>query len=127
MSLTSKNNDKARGLGKTGEEQAKIYLQKNNYIILETNWRYKKYEIDLITEISDKVVIVEVKTRNSNAFGNPENFVDIKKQRFLITAANAYAEKNNLLKEIRFDIISVLYSNNVFKIEHIKDAFYPII
>ena len=127
MNLSSKNNASELNIGKTGEEQAKLYLQKNNYSVLETNWRYRKYEIDIIAETSDKLVIAEVKTRSSSDFGNPEIFVDKKKQKFLISAANAYIEKNNVNKEVRFDIISVLYSNNQFKIEHLVDAFYPVV
>jgi len=127
MNLSSKNNEPELNLGKTGEEQAKLYLQKNNYTILETNWRYKKYEIDIIAEMSEKLIIVEVKTRSSSDFGNPEIFVDKKKQKFLISATNAFIEKNNIAKEVRFDIVSVLYSNNNFTIEHLPDAFYPVV
>ncbi len=127
MNLSSKNNKSNLNVGKIGEEQAKLYLQNNNYKIIETNWRYKKYEIDLIAEFSEKLIIVEVKTRSSSDFGNPEIFVDKKKQKFLISATNAYIEKNNVEKEVRFDIVSVLYSNNNLTIEHLPDAFYPIV
>lgn len=127
MNLSSKNNTSKINIGKIGEEQAKLFLQKNNYTIIETNWRYKKYEIDIIAEISEKVIIVEVKTRSSSDFGNPEIFVNKKKQKFLISATNAYIEKNNIEKEVRFDIISVIYSNNNYIIEHLPDAFYPVV
>jgi len=71
--------------------------------------------------------VIEVKTRNSDAFGAPDVFVDRKKQRFLIKAINEYLNQKNLENEIRFDIVSVIYYNGVEKIEHIKDAFYPIV
>jgi|LauGreDrversion4_2_1035121.scaffolds.fasta_scaffold67225_3 putative endonuclease len=124
MNLHSKNNA-SQITGQKGEEQAAFFLTAANYKILDINWHYRKFEIDIIAEYDNKLIIVEVKTRSTNLFGNPESFVSLKKQQFLIAAANAYAEKKQLDKEIRFDIVSVLFHNNQFTIEHIPDAFYP--
>ena len=71
-------------------------------------------------------MVAEVKTRKSNFFGEPEEFVTRQKQKHLIKAANAYIEKNNLDLEVRFDIISIILSGNEQKIFHIEDAFHPI-
>ncbi len=112
-------------LGKKGEEIALQHLKNNQYVILETNWRYGKDEIDIIAKQDEMLVIVEVKTRSSNHLVEPEFAVTKKKQGFLIRSANAYIDKKDLELECRFDIISiVVYSNNT-QLEHIEDAFYP--
>jgi len=112
-------------LGKKGEEMAQKYLLKKGYTILELNWRYSKDEIDIIARHDSCLIIVEVKTRFTNAFGEPEEFVTNKKQSFLIRAANAYVEKFKSQEEVRFDIVSVLFCGKTWQINHIEDAFYP--
>jgi putative endonuclease len=112
-------------LGVEGEKIAKKHLLEKGYIILQENWRYKKYEVDLIASFKDLLVIVEVKTRSSAEFGDPELFVTKQKQRFLIAAANEYLVSNNIDLECRFDIISVLQLNNTFSVKHLEGAFYP--
>ncbi len=112
--------------GKKGEEMAAIFLKENGYTILETNWRFMNLEADIIA-ITDKIlVIVEVKTRKSNYFGEPESFVNRQKQKNLIKAANAYIERNQFDLEVRFDIVSVVL-NDSNAIKHIEDAFYPLL
>lgn len=111
-------------LGKKGEELALNYLQQKGYSILETNYRHKKEEVDIIAKDKDSLVVVEVKPRSTNIHGSPKDAVGPKKQTLLIQAANAYLEENGLDMEIRFDIISITLSPE-YQIEHIKDAFYP--
>ena len=110
-------------LGKKGEELAVDFLQKNNYKILDRNWRYKKAEVDIITLKNDVLAVIEVKTRSSNYFGNPQDFVNPKKIQLLVEAINEYVTSKDLDVEVRFDIIAILKNNNTFKIEHLKDAF----
>ena len=98
--------------GKEGEDFAIIHLLKNGYQVLEKNWRYKHLEIDLIALQNDTLVIIEVKLRSSNAFGQPEDFVSIKKQKNTIKAAHAYIIEKNLNYETRFDIISIIQNSN---------------
>lgn len=114
-------------LGTEGEGLALSYLRGKGYIILETNWRYGKNEVDIIAEDGEFIVIVEVKTRSTDYFGRPEFAVDKRKQRLLIWAANAYILRKNLDREARFDIVSVLDGPEGFEISHIEDAFYPIL
>ncbi len=111
--------------GKKGEEMARKFLENANYDILETNWRSNHQEIDIIAKQNETLAIVEVKTRKTNYFGEPEEFVTRNKQKLLIKAANDYIIKNDLDLEVRFDIISILYSGSNYKIYHIEDAFYP--
>jgi len=111
--------------GKKGEELAASHLEKNGYQILEKNWRSGPNEIDIIAQNGDILVVVEVKTRRTNYFGEPEEFVTKNKQKLLVKAANNYVLKNKIDNEVRFDIISILYKGEQYKIYHIEDAFYP--
>jgi len=112
-------------LGKKGEVLAKEYLEKKGFKIIETNWRHDKDEIDLIAMDGDELFIVEVKTRTTDFFGEPEEAVGYHKEKFLIRATEAYLEEKDLDIDSRFDIISIILSKNQTKIVHIEDAFYP--
>jgi putative endonuclease len=112
-------------LGKNGEEYACEYLEKKGYNILQKNWVHSKDEIDIIAIHDNCLVIIEVKTRSTLYFGEPQIFVNRKKQAFLIRAANAYIMQNDIDLETRFDIVSVILANNRATIKHIEDAFYP--
>jgi putative endonuclease len=111
--------------GDWGEKQALAFLRGKNYDILETNWRYRKLEVDIIAKDGEFIVFVEVKTRGTDEFGEPETFVSIKKQRFIIEAANQYLSEKELDIEARFDIISIIRDNNLTVVKHLPDAFYP--
>ncbi len=117
----SKHNE----LGVKGEILALEYLEKKGYTILEINWRFKKTEVDIIAKEGKDLVIVEVKTRNSDSFGFPEEAVGKEKQKNLAIATEEYLEQNNLSMDLRFDVISITINNKVPKIFHIKDAFFP--
>ena len=110
-------------LGKLGEELAVNYLIDNGYQILERNWRSGHKEIDIIALKDGVLAIVEVKTRKSDDYGEPEIAVGITKQRMLIWAADAYVRYKNLNVDVRFDIISIVISDTEPEIEHIEDAF----
>lgn len=114
-------------IGKKGEELALVFLKEKGYAILATNWRYNKAEIDIITTFKNLLVIVEVKTRTSEEFESPKEAVTLKKQRHIIRAADAYIQENNIDLECQFDIVSVLIQGNKVEIEHIPDAFYPML
>ncbi|WLD23189.1 YraN family protein [Flavobacterium dauae] len=109
--------------GKQGEQLAKEYLQKNGYTILETNYRYKKAEIDIIATKENILAIIEVKTRTSTHFGEPESFVNNKKIKLILEATNAYIIEKDLDLEVSLDIISVIMGNET-EINHIENAYY---
>lgn len=111
--------------GKLGEDLAVDYLMGKGYEILERNWRNIHKEIDIIAKDGRFLVIVEVKTRQTDAYGDPDTAVTKRKQRMLISAANAYLTRNNLDIETRFDIISIIFKDNEPIIKHIEDAFLP--
>lgn len=111
-------------LGSLGEELAEDFLIKKNYEIKERNWRYLKAEVDIIAETDEYVVAVEVKTRSSDDFGDPQDFVSKKKIQLLVEAMNAYVEKYDIDKEVRFDIIALTKQEKGFRIEHLEDAVF---
>lgn len=113
-------------IGKRGEELAKAHLIDNGYKILQTNWRYRRAEVDIIAMDGEVMVFVEVKTRTADAFGKPEEFITEKKELLLADAASAYMEKSGHDWEIRFDFISIIIqSDQHHTIDHFKDAFFP--
>ena len=111
--------------GDKGEEIAANYLEKKGYTILFRNWQYMHKELDLVAQFNNELIIVEVKTRIAGSLISPLEAVNLKKQRFIITAANAFIEKHNVNLEVRFDIITIVYNFNNYIIEHIENAFYP--
>lgn len=119
--------DNSHTQGAEGEELAKQHLLFNGYKILEQNWRFGKYEIDIIASKNDTIAIVEVKTRKTDTFGEPEIFVTKQKQKFLIAAANEYIVSNNIELESRFDIIAIIRDNNSTTVKHLEGAFYPLV
>ncbi|MCX6257192.1 MAG: YraN family protein [Bacteroidia bacterium] len=114
-------------LGRKGEEMALEHLKKNGYEILATNWQFKHLELDIVAQKDKTLVIVEVKTRSSDYFEQPADTVNRKKQKLIIEATNGYIEQFDLDMEVRFDIISIYFYGKRVKLEHIEDAFYPLI
>lgn len=114
-------------LGKEGERIAREFLKRQGYKILEINWRFEKKEIDLIVRKNNVVVIVEVKTRSTDYFGDPEDSVTKAKQKYLVEAADAYAQQLEFEADLRFDIISIVLSDRESSIKHIEDAFIPLL
>jgi len=111
--------------GEKGEEIAASYLEKKGYTILCRNWHYMHRELDLVARSKTELIIVEVKTRKFNSLVPALEAVNLKKQRLIIEAANAFIEKHNVNLEVRFDIITVIYNYKGVQIEHIENAFYP--
>ncbi|OZV70706.1 YraN family protein [Winogradskyella aurantia] len=111
-------------LGKKGEQLAVDFLIENNYAIIERNYRFDKAEVDIMAKKGDVLAIVEVKTRSTADFGNPQDFVKPKQIKNLVKAVNEYVDSNQLDLEVRFDIIAILKQKNTYDIEHLENAFY---
>ena len=112
-------------LGQWGEEYATLHLIKQGYTIRERNWFFGKNEIDIICQREKNIlVIVEVKTRNSNYFGDPQEFVNSSKRSTIIKVADAYIQEHDLDVEVRFDIIGVLKNKTQQQLQHFENAFY---
>ncbi|MBC8757227.1 YraN family protein [Kordia sp. YSTF-M3] len=111
-------------LGIEGEKLAVQHLIANGYEILETNYRFQKAEVDVISRKGETLAVVEVKTRTSSDFGNPEEFVSPKKIKLLVKAIDQYVNENDLNVDVRFDIIAIVFDKTNVTINHIEDAFY---
>lgn len=110
-------------LGKKGEKIALDLLIKKGYAILEKNWRYRKAEVDIIAQKDATLAVVEVKTRSSTDFGNPQDFVNPKKIKLLVSAIDEYVTSRDLDVDVRFDIIAIVKDGEHFSIEHLENAF----
>ncbi|HLV38040.1 MAG TPA: YraN family protein [Xanthomarina sp.] len=113
-------------LGEWGEKFATDYLLKKGYQILERNYYYDRAEVDIIakTKAGDRMVCVEVKTRNSDFFGDPQSFVSPGKIKLLVKAMDAYLNEHNISLETRFDIIAIIKNKSIEELTHYEDAFY---
>lgn len=109
--------------GNKGEELAANFLVAKGYTIVARNYRYKHAEIDLIAQKDKWLIFVEVKTRHSVAFGEPESFVTNKKAAKVIEGAEHFVFEQQWNGPIRFDIVSVKMGKEI-TIEHFEDAFY---
>jgi putative endonuclease len=113
-----------RALGLEGENMAARYLQGKGYRILERNYYTRYGELDIICEKEQKLVFVEVKTRRNTKFGFPEEAITRTKMKHMRRAALLYLNGLDSYKEIRFDVITILFdTNNRAIINHIEQAF----
>ncbi|NDV66475.1 YraN family protein [Bacteroides sp. 224] len=112
-------------LGQAGEDAAVEYLKEHNYTIRHRNWRKGNLELDIVAAKDDELVVIEVKTRKSTLFSLPQEAVNAQKIRRTVIAADTYMKFFGIDSPVRFDIISVVGDAGNFKIEHIKEAFYP--
>lgn len=110
--------------GKIGEDLACGFLIREGYEILERNYRFKRSEVDIVCKGEGLLVFVEVKTRSSRTYGEPESFVSEAQQLAIIRAAEHYITESNWGGDIRFDIVSIVKSSNEEETLHLKDAFY---
>lgn len=111
--------------GKAGEDEAAAFLQGQGYRIRHRNWRSGRKELDIVADDGKELIVVEVKSRKDTEYAMPEDAVDGKKIRRIVTATDAYIKHFRLDMPVRFDIITVVGSKGNLKIEHIKEAFYP--
>jgi len=110
-------------LGNKGEQLAADFLLKKGYKILERNYRFQKAEVDIIALLKDTLCAVEVKTRSTPDFGNPQDFVKPKQIQQLVKAIDHYVTENDLDVEVRFDIVAIIKNKSGTQIEHLEDAF----
>ncbi len=110
-------------LGKKGEQAAATFMKSKGYKVLERNWRIYRHEIDIVAEDEEYIIFVEVKTRTTREWGNPEDFIGKGKIKRIVEAADLYLQDSDIDKPARFDIISAVWDGQSFEIEHIDDAF----
>lgn len=112
-----------KSFGRKGEELAAAYLRSQGYAILHRNYRTPLGEADLVARDGEAVVFVEVKARSSDAFGQPFEAVDPRKQEKIKRVALYYLKQNRLEAPVRFDVISIVSRSGGSEVNHIREAF----
>lgn len=111
-------------LGRYGEQQAANYLSNLGYEIIDRNWRCRVGEIDLVARDRDRLVFIEVKTRNGQGFGHPfEAITHAKVSRMRRLVAEWCKAREISSVQVRLDAVSVLVSAGRVNIEHLKQVF----
>ena len=110
--------------GRWGETLAVIHLEKHKTQVLLRNWRWNRFEIDLIGRSGETWVFVEVKVRKWGFGAAGVEAVNSQKQERIIRAAHHFLRIHDIdASRIRFDIISIEYNRHMRRINHIPDAF----
>lgn len=111
-------------LGKKGETLAVEFLLKSGYTIIARNYIYQKAEVDIMAQKEDILAVIEVKTRTSADFGDPQQFLKPKQIQRIIKAVDEFINTNALDVEVRFDIIAIVLNKKGMSLEHLENAFY---
>jgi len=110
--------------GDLGEDAAARHLESKGLRVLERNWRFHQWELDLICRDGDTIVFVEVKTRKENSMAAPADALTRKKQARLVKAASHYLTKKDLWDcPCRFDLAGVTATATSMDVEHTENAF----
>lgn len=113
-------------LGRFGETKAAEWLTRNGYRILARNFRTRLGEIDIIASKAGFLAFVEVKLRKNADFGCAREFVDVRKQRKIICAAQLWLQWHPCRLQPRFDVIEVYAPFGMegeVEIHHWENAF----
>lgn len=114
----SKVRNKVEGTG--GEISAVGFLKKNGYAIMQTNFKTRLGEIDIVAFKDGVIVFVEVKCRETLAFGRPIEAVDWRKQQKIRKVAEIFLMlKHKQFADCRFDVIEIVGD----EINHVENAF----
>lgn len=112
-------------IGKLGEDLAAAFLEQKGMVIVERNFRAGHGEIDIIAREGETLVFVEVKTTRAGSFGEPELWVDERKQRQLSETADAYFCRKGIEEaDCRFDVVVVTLGGARPIVRHIPNAFW---
>jgi putative endonuclease len=111
-------------LGIDGEDYAVRYLIGAGLTIVTRNWRCPEGELDILALDGDTLVVVEVKTRTSTAYGLPLEAVTARKAEKIRGLAARYLREEGRRGSIRFDVISILMPRNITpELLHVRAAF----
>ncbi len=115
-------------LGNDGERAAARHLRRQGFRILSRQWLTRWGEFDLIALDGETIVFVEVKTRRSDAGGNPAEAVTHAKQQRMTRQALVYLKRRRWLeRRARFDVVAVVWpqGSKTPTIQHYRSAFEP--
>ncbi|MCC7353878.1 MAG: YraN family protein [Anaerolineae bacterium] len=109
-------------MGARGEELVAAYLRTQGYTILARNWRCAQGEVDIVAQDGATLVIVEVRTRRSLAFGSPEESVNESKQARLRALAEAVVQSRDWQGPWRIDVVAVDLTGGRSRVRLLTDA-----
>jgi putative endonuclease len=113
-----------RELGKAGEKAAAELLVRRGYEVVGAGFTARRGEIDLLCRRGDDLVIVEVKTRTTDAFGTPLEAVGGRKRKALLAAAAEYRALAGWRGRIRFAVVGLTGDpERGFRAELVEDPF----
>lgn len=113
--------DLRRIFGNKAENLAAKMLRKKGMRIIETQYKTKFGEIDLIALDGDEVVFVEVKARRTADFGHPEESVTASKlKKIMAVGAQFLSEKNWEQRPHRIDVVAITYENDQPQFHHLE-------
>lgn len=111
--------------GSNGEELAALHLVKQGYTILERNWRYRHWEVDIIAARNRFLHFIEVKTRHSLRFGRPEESITRDKMTHLRNAAEEYQYRHPEWEYLQFDVLAITIIDGMVKeVFMIEDVYF---
>jgi len=113
-------------VGQQAEDHAVRFLESRGFEILDRNWRFQRAEIDIIARRTSIIHFIEVKSRRSVYFGEPETAVDLEKTARIIDAANAYMRTTGHDWAIQFDIIAIVLDGDQRPsvLKYLEDVFF---
>jgi putative endonuclease len=98
--------------GKTGEGLAAEWLSANGFTIIQRNWRHLRYEVDIIAGRNSILHFIEVKTRRSLTFGNPEESVSRKKLEHIMEGAAGWLHRWPAYRRVQYDVLAITLQKN---------------
>lgn len=117
--------NKNKDTGNKGEKIAANYLVDKGFIIEALNWRFKHWEVDIFASNKNTLHCIEVKTRTSYLYGNPEESIHQSKMNALKNAAEEYLLQHPQWKNLQFDVISIaLNDGQVSEIFMLEDVYF---
>ena len=111
--------------GNKGEDLAAARIQDKGYNIIERNWRFKHWEVDIIANKENKLHFFEIKTRTSALFGHPEESIGKRKMQSMLRAAEEYQYMHPQWKLLQFDVLSItILKNKPIEYFLIEDIYF---
>lgn len=111
--------------GQQNEDKAALYLIEKGYVIVKRNYRCRWGEVDIICRQGSQLVFVEVRSKTSNRYGEPEESITDRKIAKIRKTAFEYMAENREVRfgTFRFDFIGITGTGPAMKINHIEGAF----
>jgi putative endonuclease len=98
--------------GKEGEQLAAEWLEQQGFQLISRNWKFARYEVDIIACRDEVLHFIEVKSRHDDLFGKPEDWVGRKKGSHLLSAGEAFQYKYPKWEQVQYDILSILLTSD---------------